>query len=258
MGWLILIDILLIIVLALMLSVTVTVHLNDDTRIKVKYAGITIFSVSPEDEKLKKEKQKKKKQKQNKKEEKAAETITKSEASANKKTDNPEEKTDKDKKENTDEKKEGKQGGLMSKLGLSGDIGETIEFAKQLISSACRPIKRLINHIRVNSFMLYVCAGGDDAAKAALNYGKINWLVHTAIGFLYNIVRLDVKKIDITTDFTSEETKYELSCKVKLRLGTALGCIIWLLFRLAKLYLKININSTKKRTAEAKPDAGKA
>ena len=146
----------------------------------------------------------------------------------------------------------------MAKLGLSGDIDETIEFAKQLISSACRPIKRLINHIRVNSFMLYVCAGGDDAAKAALNYGKINWLVHTAIGFLYNIVRLDVKKIDITTDFTSEETKYELSCKVKLRLGTALGCIIWLLFRLAKLYLKININSTKKRTAEAKPDAGKA
>ena len=146
----------------------------------------------------------------------------------------------------------------MSKLGLSGDVGETIEFAKQLISSASRPIKRLISHIRVNSFMLYVCAGGDDAAKAALNYGKINWLVHTAIGFLYNIVRLDVKKIDITTDFTSEETKYELSCKVKLRLGTALGCIIWLLFRLAKLYLKINIKSTKKRTAEAKPDAGKA
>ena len=252
MGWLILIDILLIIVLALMLSVTVTVHLNDDTRIKVKYAGITIFSVSPEDEKLKKEKQKKKKQKQNKKEEKAAETVTKSEALVQKKN------TDIDKKENTDEKKEGKQGGLMAKLGLSGDIGETIEFAKQLISSACRPIKRLINHIRVNSFMLYVCAGGDDAAKAALNYGKINWLVHTAIGFLYNIVRLDVKKIDITTDFTSEETKYELSCKVKLRLGTALGCIIWLLFRLAKLYLKININSTKKRTAEAKPDAGKA
>ena len=116
MGWLILIDILLIIVLALMLSVTVTVHMNDDTRIKVKYAGITVFSISPEDEK---------------------------------------------------QKKEGKQGGLMAKLGLSGDIGETIEFAKQLVSSACRPIKRLINHIRVNSFMLYVCAGGDDAAKAA-------------------------------------------------------------------------------------------
>lgn len=51
MGWLIFIDILLIIILALMLSVTVNVHLNDETRIKIRYAGITIFSVSPEDEK---------------------------------------------------------------------------------------------------------------------------------------------------------------------------------------------------------------
>ena len=255
MGWLILIDILLIIVLALMLSVTVTVHLNDDTRIKVKYAGITVFSVSPEDEKLKKEK---KKRKQDKKDKKPVAAASESDGASKKTSATSEEKTDKDKKESADGKKEDKQDGLMSKLGLSGDVGETIEFAKQLISSASRPIKRLISHIRVNSFMLYVCAGGDDAAKAALNYGKINWLVHTAIGFLYNIVRLDVKKIDITTDFTSEETKYELSCKVKLRLSTALGCIIWLLFRLAKLYLKINIKSTKKRTAEAKPDAGKA
>ena len=55
MGWLIFIDILLIIVLALMLSVTVNVHLNDETRIKIRYAGITIFSVSPEDEKHKKQ-----------------------------------------------------------------------------------------------------------------------------------------------------------------------------------------------------------
>ena len=59
MGWLIFIDILLIIVLALMLSVTVNVHLNDETRIKIRYAGITIFSVSPEDEKHKKQKKSK-------------------------------------------------------------------------------------------------------------------------------------------------------------------------------------------------------
>ena len=63
MGWLIFIDILLIIVLALMLSVTVNVHLNDETRIKIRYAGITIFSVSPEDEKHKKQKKSKEKQK---------------------------------------------------------------------------------------------------------------------------------------------------------------------------------------------------
>ncbi len=95
-----------------------------------------------------------------------------------------------------------------------------------------------------------------------MNYGKINWLVYTAIAVLYEAVKLDVKKIDITADFTSGETEYELSCKVKLRLGTALGCIIWLLFRLLKMYLKINSKNVNNNSAQvkrkSKPQAGKA
>ena len=151
--------------------------------------------------------------------------------------------------------------GLLSKLGLSGDIGETIEFVKQLISSASKPVKRLIGHISVSNFYLFITASGEDAAQAAMNYGKINWLVHTALAVLYNTVKLNVKKIDITADFTSGKTEYELSCKVKLRLGTAIGCVLWFLFRTAKLYLKINSkNANKTATAESntKPKAEKA
>lgn len=151
--------------------------------------------------------------------------------------------------------------GLLSKLGLSGDISETIEFVKQLILSASKPIKRLISHIRVSNFYLFITASGEDAAQAAMNYGKINWLVHTALAVLYNTVKLNVKKIDITADFTSGKTEYELSCKVKLRLGTAIGCVLWFLFRTAKLYLKINSkNPNKTATAESntKPKAEKA
>ena len=151
--------------------------------------------------------------------------------------------------------------GLLSKLGLSGDISETIEFVKQLVESASKPIKRLISHIRVSNFYLFITASGEDAAQAAMNYGKINWLVHTALAVLYNTVKLNVKKIDITADFTSGKTEYELSCKVKLRLGTAIGCVLWFLFRTAKLYLKINSkNANKTATAErnTKPKAEKA
>ena len=151
--------------------------------------------------------------------------------------------------------------GLLSKLGLSGDISETIEFVKQLVESASKPIKRLISHIRVSNFYLFITASGEDAAQAAMNYGKINWLVHTALAVLYNTVKLNVKKIDITTDFTSGKTEYELSCKVKLRLGTAIGCVLWLLFRTAKLYLKINsknVNKTATAESNTKPKAEKA
>ena len=251
MGWLIFIDILLIIVLALMLSVTVNVHLNDETRIKIRYAGITIFSVSPEDEKHKK--QKKSKEKQKKSPDDKSDNIS---ADNEKLVQNAENTADKANgssdisKESKKTHKVGKKAdnngnnSLLSKLGLSGDISETIEFVKQLILSASKPIKRLISHIRVSNFYLF-----------------ITWLVHTALAVLYNTVKLNVKKIDITADFTSGKTEYELSCKVKLRLGTAIGCVLWLLFRTAKLYLKINsknVNKTATAESNTKPKAEKA
>lgn len=261
MGWLIFIDILLIIVLALMLSVTVNVHLNDETRIKIRYAGITIFSVSPEDEKHKKQKKNKEKQKESPDDK--SDNISADNENPVQNTESTADKAKESKKTHKVGKKADNNGnnGLLSKLGLSGDIGETIEFVKQLISSASKPVKRLISHIRVSNFYLFITASGEDAAQAAMNYGKINWLVHTALAVLYNTVKLNVKKIDITADFTSGKTEYELSCKVKLRLGTAIGCVLWFLFRAAKLYLKINSkNANKTATAESntKPKAEKA
>ena len=261
MGWLIFIDILLIIVLALMLSVTVNVHLNDETRIKIRYAGITIFSVSPEDEKHKK--QKKSKEKQKKSPDDKIDNISADNENPMQNTESTPNKAEESKKTHKVGKKADNNGnnGLLSKLGLSGDIGETIEFVKQLILSASKPVKRLIGHIRVSNFYLFITASGEDAAQAAMNYGKINWLVHTALAVLYNTVKLNVKKIDITADFTSGKTEYELSCKVKLRLGTAIGCVLWFLFRTAKLYLKINsknVNKTAKAESNTKPKAEKA
>lgn len=261
MGWLIFIDILLIIVLALMLSVTVNVHLNDETRIKIRYAGITIFSVSPEDEKHKK--QKKSKEKHKKSPDDKIDNISADNENPMQNTESTPNKAEESKKTHKVGKKADNNGnnGLLSKLGLSGDISETIEFVKQLVESASKPIKRLISHIRVSNFYLFITASGEDAAQAAMNYGKINWLVHTALAVLYNTVKLNVKKIDITADFTSGKTEYELSCKVKLRLGTAIGCVLWFLFRTAKLYLKINsknVNKTATAESNTKPKAEKA
>ena len=261
MGWLIFIDILLIIVLALMLSVTVNVHLNDETRIKIRYAGITIFSVSPENEKQKK-KQKKQKQHTDNKSRPVSTDDAKPDQKTNKNDAGKPGKTGSAKKTGKIEKNaDNNDGGLLSKLGLSGDTGETIEFVKQLISSASKPVKRLISHIRVSNFYLFITASGEDAAQAAMNYGKKNWIVYTAIAVLYEAVKLDVKKIDISADFNSGKTEYELSCKVKLRLGTAIGCILWFLFRTAKLYLKINsknVNKTASAENKVKPGAEKA
>lgn len=236
MGWIIFADILLIIIIALCLSVSVSVRIDEDIRIKVKYAGITIFSVSPEDEAKKKAKAKKKRKK-----EKQSESNSKSDtetlggqdkaADSTENADNPDNSA-------ADEKsaEAGKSDKAKSKS--KGNLSDNWEMIKTLIKSASKPVKRLISHIRVADLFIDIIASGEDAAQAALNYGKINWFVHSAIAFLYQTVRLYVKKINIGVDFTSGNTEYFVSCKIRMRLSTAIGCALWFLVRTAKLTLK--------------------
>ncbi len=235
MGWIIFADILLIIIVALCLSVSVSVRIDEDIRIKVRYAGITIFSISPEDEAKKKAQAKKKSKKKNQPDadtveaEKSAENSVSLEISENS-----------DKSDNSDNSAaDGKAAEAeKSKAKSKGSFSDNWEMIKTLIESASKPVKRLISHIRVADLFIDITASGEDAAQAALNYGKINWLVHSAIAFLYQTVRLYVKKINIGVDFTSGNTEYFISCKIRMRLSTAIGCALWFLVRAAKLTLK--------------------
>ena len=60
MGWIIFADILLVIAVALMLSVRVDIRvISDEFFVKVKYAGITVFSISPQQEQNQKKEKKK-------------------------------------------------------------------------------------------------------------------------------------------------------------------------------------------------------
>lgn len=241
MGWIIFIDILLIIIIALFLSVQLNIRIDDEIRIKLKYAGITIFSVSPENEEKRKKKQEKKKKdkslKKIKKEDKSVQSTNNTD-NTNSADSKPSEvsggKTDK-RKSGKSSDSEDKKGKSKSKSG--GDFSEKWEMIKLLLDSAGRPAKRLISHIRVTDFYADITASGEDAAQAALNYGKINWMVYSALSYLYQFVQLKVKKIDIGVNFSSGETKYFISCKVKMRLSTAIGCALWFFGRAAKRYI---------------------
>ena len=50
--------------------------------------------------------------------------------------------------------------------------------------SLSKPLKRLLKATRIYSFRLRVVCGGDDAAKAALNYGRISAVAGVVRAFL--------------------------------------------------------------------------
>ncbi len=240
-GWLIVLGILLIIVIALFMSVSVSIEYDDALRVKIKYAGIKVFSLSPEDTEKKKHKKKKpKKEKKEKDKKKKKSDIaeenpqnTANEASADSEGDKSEEEN------KTAEKGDGKKKKKAKKP--KKNLSETFELIKMLVDSASKPVKRLISHIRITNVLIDITASGDDAHKAALNYGKINWALSSVLSFLDRVVRLSVKKVNVGVDFCSGKTDFYISCKIKMRVSTAIGCALWFLIRM----LKINLSKSK-------------
>ncbi len=269
-GWLIVLGILLIIAIALFMSVSVSIEYGDALRIKIKYAGIKIFSMSPEEEEKKKElKQKGKKTKAEKKAEKQAKKEVKKQAKLaekNKKaqksvaentkssdgitensvTENTESSDGTDNPAGTESTEGSKKDKKKKKAKKTKkDFSETFNLIKMLVESAGKPMKRLFKHIKLTLYCLEVTASGDDAHKAALNYGKINWAVGSVLSFLDSTVRLNVKKVDIGVDFCSGETEFYINLKIKMRVSTAIGCALWFVVRMAKRYLGKSKNENK-------------
>lgn len=214
-----------------MLSVVVHFEFDKDMKLKITYAGIKIFSITPESEKKPTKKQTKKaeEKKLDKDAKKAADDIKKTAK---------EEKKDAQKAEDTAEKPKKQKAKVNNQ-----DFSEKIELVKTMLSSASSPAKRLFKRIRVTDVYVDVIAGGEDAQQAALNYGKLNWAINGVLGNLDALLTLKVKKVNITVNFNSEEPEYYVSCKAKLRLGTALDCAIWFLFNIVKKTVKNNINT---------------
>lgn len=286
MGWFIFLGIVLLIAILLFMSVSVSIFIDEEIDVRVKYAGLTLFYIdSDEDPEKVKKKEEKKKAKAKKKEEKKKRKEEKERLKKEKKrlrelkksgqadtvaeVNEEEIKTDfaestveaeEKKKKNPEEKRKEKEQKKREKEAKKKKLIETIDLVKLLVKSAGKPVKRLISHIRINDLYIDITASGDDAAKAALNYGKINIAVHNLLAFLYQFVRLKVKEINIDCDFESGKTDFMLYCKVKMRISTALGCAIWFLFRMLKLSLQKNTAEQKtlnQNTTEGTPSVNK-
>ncbi len=211
--WIVLIDILLIIIVALFLSVTVKVRLTSEADIKIKYAGITILTIRQETPEEKAAAEKKKAER--------PERVEKAKAKQAKKQAAKEKKKARKKAEEKPKK----------------TLEENLELVKALLYGISKPAKRLFSHIRVTNVKADITMSGDDAAAAALNYGRMSLLISSVLSLLYCTVRLSVDNIELGVDFQSGKTVYDIGFKVKLRISTALGCALWFLFRTARKML---------------------
>lgn len=249
-GWIIFGSILFVIVFLFTRSVTVTAVYDKNPEITAKYLFLTLFRLPAKTKKRKKPKKKNTKEAEKKPEEeksKPEEEISKEENSE-KDNEAPREDAAEEapKKSAAAKVKKAATGSEKPKKGFSlSDI--SLEMIKDYVESASPPIKRLFKKIKVRDLYIDYVVGSDDAAKTAIKYGSLCALIYSTLKWLTLYFDVKVKEANIEADFKAEKDDIFVYTKVKLRISTALGCVLWLGVRVLKTYLKYNRNAKPQR-----------
>ena len=208
-----------LLMLSTVLQITAT---NEEFYVDVKYAFLK-FRIYPQDEKnpkkieKKKRKEERKKAKENAKKAVKTETVSEDETVTETKSQSTKTATKKGKKVKTKKEKKFDLQQVSDLLDMLQGIG------KHLVN--------LIHNIRINLW-LDLSIGGEDAAEAAINYGKYNAVVWTLIGQASGIMTVKPQKVNIKCDFEYDRLKFDLFAKIKLRLITVLVIGLCILFRI--------------------------
>lgn len=256
-GWIIFGSILLILILALVQSVKVTVIYDANPEITVKLLCFTIVKIPADPKTLekKKRKQQKKEERERKKQaaqaKKAEKSGKKAEiTAADKEEDKAADDTEKPAETGTTEssKKSGsaKKEKAAKKMPAL-DFGMIMDYVR----SASPPIKRLFRKIRIRDVYVDWVAGSDEAGKTALKYGGLCTAFYSLQEWLTTYFDAKIGEINIEADFEAEKDDIFIYLTLKLRICTALGCVLWLGVRMLKTYLRYN--SKPKQKTKHKP-----
>ncbi|MEG0894197.1 MAG: hypothetical protein RSE93_00665 [Oscillospiraceae bacterium] len=198
----------IIVFFAIILSFSITfyVAITDDISLKVGIFGIKINLITKSDDEV--EEKSKPKQKINKKSNRGKSKKSKEKSKEKVKVDNK-------------------------------SFFETAKMVIELIKSALKPTAKALKKIRLTNLKAYILVGNDCADKTAMSYVAVASAFYNSVNVLNSIIKVKIKQISIHPDFVSNESKYDISFKIKLRLSTALGCLISILFKLLKTFIKL-------------------
>ena len=247
MGWIIAGAVVAVILILLMTSVKVRFDYSDpgELRLKISWLFVTLVRIPA---KTKKQKRRDKKaEKDVKSSAKAAAELEKSEdpggRTADPQTLNESKSAEQNKpqesqkSQKTERGKSGKPPKSAKPKSKKLTLSEIFALVKLVWDSLGKPLKRLLKATRVTGFRLDISVGGDDAADAAIKFGKTNMAAGAALAFLDGCFTLKDPKFNVTCNFQSEETRTECGFTARLTVIAALAFLFWVAGRLIRNYM---------------------
>lgn len=240
MGWIIAGAIIAFVLILLMTSVRVRFDYADpgELRLKISWLFVTLVRVP-----AKTKKQKRRDKKAEKDVKSAAEDAAEAEKAAGSAGENPQPLNESGSAAKTKPQKQGsttkssKQVKTAKPKDQKLTISDIFALVKLVWDSLGKPLKRLLKATRINGFRLAIEVGGDDAAEAAIRFGRTNMAAGTALAFLDGCFTLREPTFDITCKFNGEDTRTECGFTARLTLIAALAFLFWVAGRLVRNYM---------------------
>lgn len=130
---------------------------------------------------------------------------------------------------------------LKEKHGFSGAVREIFGFLKEIFGY----IKVFLRHIKIEKLKLFISVSSDDAAKTALDYGRVCAVAYPFLSALDSMANIEYKKIDIKSDFEATESNFSIEFNVKLRIFYLLITLFKVYNEYTKFTARIEVNERK-------------
>lgn len=108
-------------------------------------------------------------------------------------------------------------------------------------------LKKLLKLIKIRDLEIHLTVGGEDAAAAGMNFGKINGVFYNALALICCLFSVKIKKTEIRCNYENKAFDAEGSLLIKARVLSILALAVYIL-----------INYLKVKSALAKLDNSKA
>lgn len=244
LGWIIAAGVVLFFALLLAGRVSVYFDHNGELALKAKYMCFTVFRIP------KKPKKPRRSRKKRAKRDKNTEIVKADDKAGGEKASDGGDKTEGGKRGKKDGKADGKKKAFDLKSLTFDDI---IDLVKTAFSSVGKPLKKLLKSIKFSHMSIGIVCGGSDAAVTAIKFGAINAAAGNVLGLLDSFFTLKpLDDMNITVDFQSEKTLYDIYFEVRLTLFAALVGGVKILMAFLKLVKAYKRKQEKNMRLEAK------
>ncbi len=96
-------------------------------------------------------------------------------------------------------------------------------------------LKKLLKLIKINDLELHLTVGGEDAATAGMNFGKINAVFYNALALICCLFSVKIKKTEIKCDYENKTFDAQGSLLIKARVLSILALAVYILINYMKV-----------------------